>query len=207
MTMKIAAAALAVTAALTACGANPTPPSPQPSSTAPSVAQRNEHLWHVLDDNGNRERDLPDDDPAVAEVRKLVVLHSGVTDNRAPDNVTASVAAEFGYYHPAFVDDLRAQKYDTKLVDLFTANGLATRQVSIAWYESTFSKNMTTATAQFETTFEFTAANPAYLTANQFALNEPYTQRRTISLTRSGSTWQISRIEKDRLTRVEAPGR
>ncbi|GHH69080.1 hypothetical protein GCM10018781_27060 [Kitasatospora indigofera] len=162
-------------------------------------------LWHVIDSNGSTVTQLGDDDPVVTAVRKTVVLHSGAVDNRDHRTIGDSTAQEFTFYNQDFADQLRSQQYDTKLAALFTTNHLATRQVSIAWYQSTFPKDMTTAKVQMDSTIEFTEADPAYLSANKFELNKPYTQHRTISLVRTGDTWTITAIEKHPLEAPVAP--
>ncbi|MEJ2858702.1 MULTISPECIES: hypothetical protein [unclassified Saccharothrix] len=80
---------------------------------------------------------------------------------------------------------------------------IRTRQTSIAWYRSTFYRDMRTTKVQVESTFEFTGAAPDYLAANQFELHRPYTQRRTVSLSRDGDTWRIGAIEKTALSKPD----
>ncbi|MFC7615440.1 hypothetical protein ACFQV2_20000 [Actinokineospora soli] len=162
---------------------------------------RGASLWHVIDDKGTTIHTLQDDDPNVTAVRKLVALHSGAVDNRSPDTVSGSVEVEFSFYDKAFAARLESERYADKLVRLFTDNALTTRQTSVAWYQSTFHQDMRTAKVDMESTFEFTAASPEYLAANQFELNKPYTQRRTLSLHLDGDTWRIGTIEKSHLSK------
>ncbi|MEU4746327.1 hypothetical protein AB0G02_38515, partial [Actinosynnema sp. NPDC023658] len=158
-------------------------------------------LWHVIDGKGEKIKGLPDDDSNVTAVRKVVALHSGVVDNRTPETVWDSVEHEFSFYHRDFVQRLDSEQYRDKLVRLFGDNALSTRQVSVAWYESTFHEGMRTAEVRMESTFEFTTASPDYLAANRFELNKPYTQRRTVSLSLEGDTWRIGMMEKEPLTK------
>ncbi|OKI25686.1 hypothetical protein [Streptomyces sp. CB03911] len=205
MLRRTAAPILAALLLTTGCSSAPTAPGPPAAGTSivPTAPDHSgQSLWHVIDSNGSTVTQLGDDDPVVSAVRKTVVLHSGAVDNRDHRTIGDSTAQEFSFYNQAFADQLRSQQYDTKLAALFTTNHLATRQVSIAWYQSTFPKDMTTAKVQMDSTIEFTAADPAYLSTNKFELNKPYTQHRTISLTKTGDTWTITAIEKNPL---EAP--
>ncbi|GGV29729.1 hypothetical protein GCM10010495_52390 [Kitasatospora herbaricolor] len=195
-------AALLLSAGCSSAHTAPVPPAAGTSAAPTAPDHSGQSLWHVIDSNGNTVTQLGDDDPVVTAVRKTVVLHSGAVDNRDHRTIGESTTQEFTFYNKGFADQLRSQQYDTKLAALFTANHLTTRQVSIAWYRSTFPEDMTTAKVQMDSTIEFTEADPAYLSTNKFELNKPYTQHRTISLTKTGDTWTITAIEKNPL---EAP--
>ncbi|MFJ6521590.1 hypothetical protein ACIQJ4_25440 [Streptomyces filamentosus] len=193
--------ALAVTA-LSAAGCTTAPTTGLQTAPRPTAPDHSgQSLWHVIDKNGKTVAQLPDDDPLVTTVRKTVVLHSGIVDNRDHRTVATSAAGEFAFYNKGFAASLDSQHYKTKLERLFTDNRLATRQTSLAWYKSTFPEDRTTAKVDMETTIEFTAGDAAYLKAKQLALHTPYTQRRTISLAKTGDRWLIVAIEKNPLTR------
>lgn len=206
-TAPLILAALLLTAGCSSAHTTPSPPAAGTPAAPTAPDHSGQSLWHVIDSNGSTITQLGDDDPIVTAVRKTVVLHSGAVDNRDHRTIGDSTTQEFAFYNQDFADQLRSQQYDTKLGALFTTNHLATRQVSIAWYQSTFPKNMTTAKVQMDSTIEFTEADPAYLSANKFELNKPYTQHRTISLTKSGDTWTITAIEKNPLKAPAPPGR
>ncbi|MFF5789687.1 hypothetical protein ACFY8P_32500 [Streptomyces sp. NPDC012693] len=197
-------APLLLAAALLAAGCTPTNsrPAAAPSATRPNHAGQS--LWHLIDENGKTLTQLPDDDATVTAVRRTVVLHSGVVDNRDHRSITGSASQEFTFYSKGFADKLRSQRYDTKLSELFTSNRLVTRQTSIAWYRSTFPQDMTTAKVEMDSVIEFTSADQSYLKTNKFELNKPYTQHRTVSLTKTDGKWTIVGIEKDRLTQEAA---
>ncbi|GAA4832178.1 hypothetical protein [Kitasatospora terrestris] len=202
----LAAAALLAAAACTTTPAAHTTATPGAASAAPQMPDHSgQSLWHVIDQDGKTLRRLPDDDPVVTAVRKTVVLHSGAVDNRDQQNLADSIQQEFTYYHPDFVAALRSQQYEDKLTRLFTTNHLATRQLGVAWYQSTFPQDMTTAKVAMDATIEFTAADPAYLAANHFELHTRYTQHRTVSLTKNGDRWTITAIDKNPLEQAVAP--
>ncbi|WP_033216178.1 hypothetical protein [Kitasatospora phosalacinea] len=192
--LLLAAAVLSATA----CTAqDPAPATGRTTTTGPQAPGRSgQSLWHVIDADGRTTAQLPDDDPVVSAVRKTVVLHSGVVDNRDASGVADSAAQEFSFYAPAFAEQLRTQHYDTELAELFGAHHLATRQLGIAWYQSTFPRDLATAKVQMDSTIEFTAADPGYLADHGFELNKPYTQHRTLSLARAGDKWAITAIDK-----------
>ncbi|RPE36174.1 hypothetical protein [Kitasatospora cineracea] len=203
-TALLLAAALPCAAACTAQD-RPAPSTGRAAAAPQAPEHSGQSLWHVIDADGRTTAQLPDDDPVVSAVRKPVVLHSGAVDNRDERILADSTAQEFSFYAPAFADRLRAQHYDTKLAELFTANHLATRQVGIAWYRSTLPEDLATAKVEMESTIEFTAADPGYLTANGFKLDQPYTQHRTVGLARSGDRWVITAIDKTALQPGTAP--
>ncbi|RKE23444.1 hypothetical protein [Streptomyces sp. TLI_171] len=187
----------AVVLSVAACTAQHPAPAATTGPRAPDHSGQS--LWHVIDADGRTTAQLPDDDPVVTAVRKTVALHSGVVDNRDEHSIGDRTAQEFALYASEFADELRAQHYDTKVAELFGANHLATKQVSLAWYVSTFPEDMTTANVEMDSTIEFTTAAPGYLEKNGFALNTPYTQHRTVSLARSGDAWKITAIRKNPL--------
>ncbi|MEU3460680.1 hypothetical protein ABZ721_12075 [Streptomyces sp. NPDC006733] len=202
---KSTAAPLLLAAALLAAGCAPDHSTTADSAAAPTPpGHSGQSLWHVIDADGKTITQLPDDDPVVTVVRKTVVLHSGAVDNRAYRTIADSAAQEFAFYNADFADALRAQHYDAGLADLFTTNHLATHQTDIAWYQSTFPKDMKTAKVEMDSTIEFTAADQSYLDTNKFELHRPYTQHRTVSLALAHGKWAIVAIEKGRLTR-QAP--
>lgn len=176
-------------AGCTTAGTPAEPPSPKADLSGQS-------LWHVIDKDGRTVRQLPDDDPTVTAVRKTVVLHSGVVDDRVHRTIEQSAQREFAFYSEEFADALRAQRYEEKLAALFTDNDLTTRQTGIAWYKSTFPQDMSTAKVEMDTVITFTEADRAFLDASKLTLHTPYTQHRTVSLTRAGGKWAISAIQK-----------
>ncbi|SDH85754.1 hypothetical protein SAMN05192558_105374 [Actinokineospora alba] len=199
ITITVAVAALCCLVS----GCSPTPaPAAAPAGGPPPPGQS---LWKLVDAAGAVVSTVPDDDPDVTAVRKTVVLHSGVVDNRDPGSVAASVRDEFSFYDKGFVDQLQGNGYTSSVTGMFESNGLRTRQVAIAWYESTLLRERTAAKVQMESTIEFTAAQPAYLTGQQLALNTPYLQRRSISLAKVDGSWKITGIEKFPLTRHTPP--
>ncbi|GAA4838454.1 hypothetical protein [Kitasatospora terrestris] len=200
--MSVRPVAFALAAVLAAAGCTTAQPAP-PGPTVPDHSGQS--LWHVIDADGKTIRQLPDDDPVVTAVRKTVVLHSGAVDNRDAAGIADSTTQEFTFYGTDFTASLRAQQYDTKLAALFTTNHLATRQVSIAWYQSTFPKDMTTAKVQMDATIEFTAADPGYLATSHLELNKPYTQHRSVSLAKQGDRWAIVAIDKNPLEAQNPP--
>ncbi|MFE2729310.1 hypothetical protein [Kitasatospora sp. NPDC059327] len=206
---RAALRAVLATAALlaaAACTATHTDATPSAASAAPQMPDHSgQSLWHVIDQDGKTLRQLPDDDPVVTAVRKTVVLHSGAVDNRDQQNLADSIQQDFTYYHPDFAAALRSQQYESKLTQMFTTNHLATRQLGVSWYQSTFHQDMTTAKVEMDATIAFTAADPAYLAANHFELNKRYTQHRTVSLTRTGDRWTITAIDKTPLAQAVAP--
>lgn len=195
-------AALAVAAALLAAGCTAPAATRADGTIRPTApAHSGQSLWHVIDDSGRTANQLADDDPLVTAVRKTVVLHSGILDNRDHRTIGDSATAEFAFYSEEFADTLRAQQYPSKLRDLFTENGLSTRQTAVAWYRSTFPTGRDTAKVEMETTIEFTTADPAYLKAHGFSLRTPYTQHRTVSLAKIDGRWLIVALTKNPLTR------
>ncbi|WP_086823146.1 hypothetical protein [Streptomyces sp. NRRL B-24572] len=199
MNRRTALLALASAALMAGCTATPPTTAATHGPTAPDHSGQS--LWHVIDGDGKTLTRLADDDPLVTAVRKTVVLHSGVVDNRDHRGIARSAADELDFYNKDFATKLRSQGYGGKLTELFTKNHLTTRQTAIAWYVSTFPRDRSTAKVSMESTIEFTTADPAYLKANDFSLDTPYTQRRTVSLARSGGRWLIVALEKEPLTR------
>ena len=193
--MSLIRAVLAAVAVLvlTACAATP----PEAAHHVPV----DRTLWHVIDDRGTPITGLADDDPTVTAVRKTVTLHSGAVDNRDSATVDSALSAEYGFYAANLVTDLTTQNHRQRTIDLFTENNLTTTQTSVAWYQSTFYKDMRTAKVTMESTIKFTTASKSFLAKNDLALNTPYTQRRTVSLTREGDAWKITAIEKFPLTK------
>ncbi|WP_121831000.1 hypothetical protein [Streptomyces sp. S1] len=199
MNRRTALLVLTVAALTTGCTAAPPTTSAVPGPTAPDHSGQS--LWHVIDADGKTLTQLADDDPLVTAVRKTVVLHSGVVDNRDHRGIARSATNELDFYNDDFAASLRAQDYVDKLTELFTENHLTTRQTAIAWYRSTLPRDRSTAKVSMESTIEFTAADPSYLKANGLTLGTPYNQRRTVSLARTGGRWLIVAIEKEPLTK------
>ncbi|WP_030689243.1 hypothetical protein [Streptomyces globisporus] len=191
-------AVLLLAAALLAAGCTTT--GTPAKSPAPRADLSGQSLWHVIDEDGRTVRQLPDDDPTVTAVRKTVVLHSGVVDDRDHRTIEQSAQREFAFYSRDFAGELRSQQYEKKLSALFTDNGLATRQTGLAWYESTFPQDMTAAKVEMDTVITFTEADRPFLNASNLALDTPYTQHRTVSLAKTGGKWTIVAIQKGPLT-------
>ncbi|MFD3533795.1 hypothetical protein [Streptomyces sp. NPDC058664] len=179
-----------------------------PGGTAPTRADLSgQSLWHVIDKDGGTLTQLPDDDATVTAVRRTVVLHSGVVDNRDHRTIEESAAQEFTFYDKGFAGKLRSQQYEKKLAELFTGNALATRQTGVAWYKSTFPRDMTTAKVEMDTVITFTAADRNFLDSHKFALGKPYTQHRTVNLAKIAGKWTIVAIQKGPLAPQDgAPG-
>ncbi|MBC6451029.1 hypothetical protein [Actinokineospora xionganensis] len=199
--MRLAIAVVALCWLFSGC--SPTPAAP--GTHAAGGPPQGQSLWKLVDAAGAVVATVPDDDPDVAAVRKTVVLHSGVVDNRDSASVAAAVRDEFSFYDNGFIKQLQDKGYLSSVTGMFQSNGLRTRQVAVAWYESTLLRERTSAKVQMESTIEFTAAEPAYLAGQQLALNTPYLQRRSISLAKVDGTWKITGIEKYPLTRHTPP--
>ncbi|SEE51647.1 hypothetical protein SAMN05216483_6479 [Streptomyces sp. 2131.1] len=186
------------------CDSATTVPDPA-SSTArqagPPTGPENRSLWTLIDADGETIETLADDDPDVTAIRRTVVLHSGAVDDRNSASVTESLKSEFSFYGVEFRKALEARSYATKAIALFRDNALATRQQKVAWYRSTVFRNRRTAKAEMDTVFEFTAGDPAYLKKGGLAVGTPYTEHRTISLAKQGSTWVITGIRRTPLER------
>ncbi|MGY0234189.1 hypothetical protein [Longispora urticae] len=200
---KLTATAVLALLILSGCDSAPratTGPDPTREQRNQAARER-QTVWWVLDEDGNKTTNLADDQPDVTAVRKVVALHSNTVDNRDHRTITEHADDEYGYYHPAFAEELRAKNYTGQLVSLYTTHQLRTHQTNLAWYTSTFPRDLTTAKVDIDVEFQFDEATAAYLAANQLALATPYVQHRTISLAKTGDRWTITKIDKSPLTR------
>ncbi|MFC8520183.1 hypothetical protein [Streptomyces sp. NPDC057257] len=202
MRIKLAAACLATVALLlTGCQ-----DATQHPTGAQSGAPAGQSLWH-LGSKSHTGKALPDSDPDVAAIKTLVAAQSAVVDRRTARTVAASTTKEYGFYTTRLAVSLRNENYGGKLSGLFQDNGLSTEPLKTGWYASTITQDRTSARVEMDSTFEFTAAKPAYLRANGLATNTPYTQRRVIGLKKVDGTWLIDSLQKYPLTRAPAaPG-
>ncbi|MBO9704262.1 MAG: hypothetical protein J7474_01925 [Arthrobacter sp.] len=212
--ISAAAILIAATSALCITACSPTAPtgassapaqSPSPAPLSPTI-QPGQTIWHLAATDGTAGSSVPDDDPDVQAAQKAVALHTRTVDERSAQNVASSVAQEETFYTRAFTSALGRNDYATKTKNLFTASQLETRSLAIAWYVSTLTPDRKTAHAEIDATFEFVHAGPGFLRTNQFALNKPYTQHRTLTLVKEGSRWLINDITKQPLTRKEGNG-
>jgi hypothetical protein len=199
--------AVLVAAVLTACTtpsvsttAEQAAPAPLPS--APLVDGAKQTIWTVAGAGTS----LPDDDPAVTAIRRLVVVNSGEVDTRNSSTIAKSVDREFSYYTTTFVERLRKADYPSELEKLFVDNALATSQQAVAWFPSEISADGDNATANFESTIRFTAGTDTYLSQRNLKLERNYTQVRKVSLLKVQGTWLIDNIEKGNLEEVSASG-
>ena len=195
-------------ALMTGCTPTPTDVAPttvsETAAPQPTAPQRDEAstLWHL---EGSDET-LPDDDPDVIALQRTVALHSATVDDRAPDTVDAALEDEFAFYTPAFVASLDDAQYRQTASAMYRDNGLATRQLGVAWTTSTISADRTRASVGFESIFEFTAGSDAYLSERGLKTGERYAQPRELSLVRDGDAWLIDGIQKGPLSRSETLG-
>ena len=179
--------------------------SPSPAALSPTI-QPGQSIWHLAKSDGTAGASVPDDDPDVQAAQKVVALHTRTVDQRSATNVASSVAQEETFYTKTFTTALSRNDYAGKTKNLFTTSQLETRSLAIAWYVSTLSPDRKTAHAEIDATFDFVRAEPGFLSTNQFALNKPYTQHRTLTLVKEGNRWLINDITKQPLTRKEGNG-
>jgi len=202
-----AASALCITAcnatAPTGAGSSPAQ-SPSPAALSPTI-RPGQSIWHLAKSDGTAGASVPDD-ADVQAVQKAVALHTRTVDQRSATNVASSVAQEETFYTKAFTTALGRNDYAGKTKNLFTTSQLETRSLAIAWYVSTLSPDRNTAHAEIDATFDFVHAEPGFLSTNQFALNKPYPQHRTLTLVKEGNRWLINDITKQPLTRKEGNG-
>lgn len=158
------------------------------------IERAKQTLWFLIDENGNKKENLPDNNPNVQEVKSLIEQHSKVVDNRTYKSIDAE--DEFSLYTKSFAQQLRGD-YDVKLLEMYKNNSMEIKRISLAWFETTFSNGFNNCKAMVEVKMEFAKCNADYLEKNQFELNKPYLQQRIIYLTKDEeNTWKISNIQK-----------
>lgn len=172
------------------------PASPSAQQAGPPAGSGGQSLWTLIGSGGRTVRQLPDDDPDVAAIRRTVVLQSGASANRSHRDAAASVDKEFAFLSDEFARSLKKKGFDTALADLYEANGLNTRQTQVAWFRSTVHEDRETAEAVMDSVIEFTEGDQDYLRQRGLALRKPYTEHRKVSLVKTGGQWKISAIKK-----------
>lgn len=184
---------------LSGCTDSPTDISEETSSATPTPAfDPEDSLWSIA----STDERLSLDDPDVQELQKVVVLHSGVSDNRSPDTVQASVAAEEESFAPLFLDKLSAQGYGDAVVAMYVDNDLTVQQIGVAWTPSTIDADRQHAKVGFESIFRIVSASDGFLHELDLEPGAEVVQPREYELTKIDGVWLIDDIEKGPLRKA-----
>lgn len=151
-------------------------------------------LWFVIDDNGNKVKNLPDDDPEVVAVNKLMVLHSAAVDNF--DYRTIDAKDEIRFYTQGFKEQLMREGYPDKLLRMYKDNRIVLKLNHLAWYEMSFHQDLKTARLKTESEFVIEQCSQEYLDKYMLKLGQAYLQPRIVDLVKEGSEWKIAKIDK-----------
>ncbi|WP_217178901.1 hypothetical protein [Streptomyces sp. AC495_CC817] len=188
-------------AALTGCTDSAPDAAPAAGSTStptPSV-DPDDTLWRVT----STDERLPLEDPDVQELQKVVALHSGVSDNRSPATVRASVAAEEESFAPLFLERLSGQGYEEAVVAMYVDNDLTIEQTGVAWTPSTVDADRMHATVGFESIFRIVSASDGFLHELDAEAGVEVVQPREYRLTKIDGAWLIDDIEKGPLRKAQ----
>ncbi|MCD9022646.1 hypothetical protein [Cohnella silvisoli] len=151
-------------------------------------------LWFVIDENGKKLRNLPDDDPEVMGVNKLMVLHSDVVDNL--NYRSLNVKDEFRFYSQGFKEQLNQEGYPQVLLLMYKDNEIVLKLNRLAWYEMAFHRNFKTARLKTESEIVIERCSQEYMDKYKLKLGQAYVQPRIVDLVKEGSEWKIARIDK-----------
>ncbi|WP_068775040.1 hypothetical protein [Paenibacillus sp. FJAT-26967] len=154
-------------------------------------------LWHVKDAGGNAAESVADDHPDVIAVRKLLIMHANVINNRSYKNLQPE--EELAYYTETFRSNL-GKRYQDGLKELYAQQQIEIKQRNLAWYDITFSADYRLAQAKVEDEFEFVASEPQYLAQRKLSLGKFYKQQRVVDLVKEGNAWRIADMKKSPLT-------
>ncbi|MVO98249.1 hypothetical protein [Paenibacillus lutrae] len=154
-------------------------------------------LWHVKDAEGNLAGSVADDHPDVIAVRKLLIMHANVINNRSYK--TLQPEEELAYYTETFRSNL-GKRYQDGLKELYAQQQIEIKQRNLAWYDITFSADYRLAQAKVEDEFEFVASEPQYLAQRKLSLGKFYKQQRVVDLVKEGNAWRIADMKKSPLT-------
>ncbi|MEV4736731.1 MULTISPECIES: hypothetical protein [unclassified Microbacterium] len=198
----VAASAVAVISviALTACTVTTENPRSESTSTTPTPGfDPTDTLWSIR----STHEELPLDDHDVQELQKAVALHSGVSDNRSPDSVRASVATEAESFAPLFRERLATEGYADAVVAMYVDNDLTIEQTGVAWTPSTVDEDRTHATVGFESIFRIVSASEGFLHELEAEAGVEVVQPRQYRLTKIDGEWLIDDIEKGPLRKAQ----
>lgn len=155
-------------------------------------------IWRLLDADGNFDRYLFEDDEDVKGVMDIVQRHIACVDNRSADDVM--YAEEKETCTANFIKLLEQNDYESKLIALYTANGLAIRSAAVYWGPSTFNAGRTECKVDVESAFQFVDGSETYLDSLGVVLEKTYIEHRIYYCVRTEDGWRIANIEKSALT-------
>ncbi|GGE98921.1 hypothetical protein [Mycetocola zhadangensis] len=173
---------------------------PAASTPAPSRAE-GQTLWSVT----GTDEQLPDDDPDVQAVRTLITVHSGVIDNRSPENIEASLEEEFGLYTPEFAATLDGVDWRETALERVASGASVVEQRGVAWMQSSIDAERSTASVQYESYVVFTAGDEAFLRDNGITLGAEYLMIREVTAAVHDGEWLISGIRESGLQPRTSP--
>lgn len=191
MRMKVIAglSAILIVIACSACGKNTT------DSRSDRLSSKT--LWQVLDETGNVEIYLEDDDPDVVQISNLVRNHISWVDNRSANNV--HFLEESQLYSTDFIESLNISGYETKLEAMYSENNLEVTSISIIWNPNTVNQQRTSCKVDIDSVFQFVSATDDYLNQMEIELNCNYKEHRIYYCEKNEGVWVITNIEKSAL--------
>lgn len=151
-------------------------------------------LWFVIDEKGDKLKNLSSDNPEVRAVNSVITKHSEVVDNYDYRNLKE--AAEFSFYAQSFIDSLQKLSYSKALNNMYKDNKIAIGRKELAWYEMAFYKDMKKVRIKTESEIVIKDSSQNYLDKYKLKKNQVYSQPRIVDLQKENGVWKITRIDK-----------
>lgn len=164
------------------------------TSSSDEQLQMEQTIWQLLDEEGNLNCYLNENDEDVVQIMELIEKHVEAVDNRSYNDL--NYEDEKNTYSDAFQAVLENSEYEDKLHKMYEQNELEISSVSILWNPSTINSDRTSCKIDIDSVFTFKSGLESYLSSLGVSLQSNYAEHRIYYCEKTDDGWLISNIEK-----------